>query len=445
MLVQFKVRNFLSFENEEVFDLTAGKGRNFNERISKEDKHKILKFSALFGANGSGKSNFVKAVSFSRNYIVKGNNRATVQKFFKLNSNCKDLPTKFEYKIMLNGKTFSYGFEIILSKNEIIKEWLIFNSKGNELIFEHKRSENRFILGKFFKDSNLKERLKLYAESLDSGNNMLFLSTISKYNNLFSDFDEAVLLKSVYNWFSYKLKIKYPDRFITDYTYFMSEKNLESVLGFFRDFDLSISSYKFINCPKEHIAMKLPKEIFDDFMSALEKDLFENSNDEDNTVMFGLEDDFYIAKILNEQIVFETIQFYHENTDVPFSISEESDGTKKILKLLEILFQDEDDIVYVVDEIDRCLHPLLTYNFISAFLKKAEVKNCQLIVTTHESLLLDFNLLRKDEVRLVSKINGGSVIESIGDTQIRSDKKLIKNYLFGDKGVPNINNNVYTN
>ena len=444
MLVEFKVRNFLSFENEEVFDLSAGKGRNFNERISKDDKYKILKFSALFGANGSGKSNFVKAVSFSRNYIVKGNNRATVQKYFKLNPACKDLPTKFEYKIMLNGKPFSYGFEIVLSKNEIIKEWLYFNNKNKELIFEHERSSNRFVLGKFFKDSNLRDRLKLYAESLDSGNNMLFLNAISKYNNLFLDFDEAVILKSVYSWFSNKLKIKYPDRFITDYAYFMSEKNLESVLGFFKDFDLSISSYKFINCPKEHIAMKLPKEIFDDFMSALEKDLFENT-DEENTVMFGLEDDFYIAKILNEQIVFETIQFYHENTEVPFSISEESDGTKKILKLLEILFQDEDDIVYVVDEIDRCLHPLLTYNFIDAFLKKAETKNCQLIVTTHESLLLDFSLLRKDEVRLVSKVEGSSVIESIGDTQIRSDKKLIKEYLFGKKGVPNISNNAYTN
>lgn len=445
MLIEFKVSNFLSFEKEEIFDLSAGKGRIFNERVFQDNKSKILKFSALFGANGSGKSNFVKAIQFSRSYITRGNNRATIQKYYKLKPEYKETPSLFEYKIKLNNLTYTYGFKIILSKNEIINEWLRLNNKNNELIFEHDRANNIFILGKYFKSSSLQEKLKLYSESLDSGNNSLFLSSISRYNNLFAEYEEAVILRNVYNWFSNKLKIKFPDRFITNYAYFMSEKNLDKVLSFFKDFDISISSYKFIQCSKEHIAMKLPKEIFDDFISTLEKDLLSNEDNEGNTVMFGLEDDFYVAKVLNEQIVFETIQFYHENTDVPFSISEESDGTKKILKLLEILFQDEEDIVYIVDEIDRCLHPLLTYNFVNAYLNKASQNNCQLVVTTHESLLLDFNLLRKDEVRLVSKMNGSSIIESIGDTQIRSDKKLVKEYLLGNKGVPNIKNNAFSN
>lgn len=445
MLIEFKVSNFLSFEKEEIFDLSAGKGRNFNERVFQDNKSKILKFSALFGANGSGKSNFVKAIQFSRSYITRGNNRATIQKFYKLKPEYKETPSLFEYKIKLNNLTYTYGFKIILSKNEIINEWLLLNNKNNELIFEHDRANNIFNLGKYFKSGSLQEKLRLYSESLDSGNNSLFLSSISRYNNLFAEYEEAVILRNVYNWFSNKLKIKFPDRFITNYAYFMSEKNLDKVLNFFKDFDISISSYKFIQCSKEHIAMKLPKEIFDDFISTLEKDLLSNEDNEGNTAMFGLEDDFYIAKVLNEQIVFETIQFYHENTDVPFSISEESDGTKKILKLLEILFQDEEDIVYIVDEIDRCLHPLLTYNFVNAYLNKASQNNCQLVVTTHESLLLDFNLLRKDEVRLVSKMNGSSIIESIGDTQIRSDKKLVKEYLLGNKGVPNIKNNAFSN
>jgi len=159
--------------------------------------------------------------------------------------------------------------------------------------------------------------------------------------------------------------------------------------------------------------------------------------------MFGLADDFYIAKIVDEHISFETIQFYHEGTKTPFYMSEESDGTKKIFKLLEILFQEDDDIVYVVDEIDRCLHPLLTFNFISAFLEKAKKTNCQLIVTTHESILLDFNLLRKDEVWFVSKEDGCSALESMGISNIRTDKNLMKSYLLGKIAVPNIKNNTY--
>ena len=55
MLVEFKVSNYLSFEKEEKLNLNAGKGRNFNERVFQDGKSKILKFSALFGANGSGK------------------------------------------------------------------------------------------------------------------------------------------------------------------------------------------------------------------------------------------------------------------------------------------------------------------------------------------------------------------------------------------------------
>lgn len=443
MLIEFKVKNFLSFEKEEVFNLVAGKGRTYNERLYKDKQDKILKFAAIFGANGSGKSNFVKAISFSQQYITQGNNRATIQKYYKLNSLCKESPSSFSYKIKIGEKTYTYGFEVILSKNEIMTEWLFANlNKSEELIFNHNRISNTFHLGKYFKNNELKNRLSLYADSLDSSNNNLFLNAISKYNNLFIDFPESNVLKLVFDWFLNKLKVKSPDSIVSDYAYFISDENMEDILKFFKDFDLSISYYNFIKCPKEQIALKLPKPIFDDLISNIEKALYSGSELEDNKVMFGLQDDFFIAKIIKDQISFETLQFYHENSNTPFSMYEESDGTKKIFKLLEILFQ-EGDVVYVVDEIDRCLHPLLTYNFINAFLEKAKTMNCQLIVTTHESLILDFRLLRKDEVRLISKRNGSSLIESLGDTKIRADKVLVKEYLLGEKGTPNMINNAY--
>ena len=85
MLLEFKVKNFLSFENEQQFIMNAGKGRSFNDRTYRDNYNKILKFGSLFGANGSGKSNFIKSIAFSKNYIVRGNNRATIQKYYKLN------------------------------------------------------------------------------------------------------------------------------------------------------------------------------------------------------------------------------------------------------------------------------------------------------------------------------------------------------------------------
>lgn len=442
MLIDFKVRNFLSFEKEEVFSLVAGKGRNFNERLYQNGSNKILKFSSLFGANGSGKSNFVKAISFSRDYIIRGNDRATIQKYNKINPNCKESTSSFEYKISIDQKIYTYGFEILLSKNEVVAEWLYLNtSRTDKLVFKHERKNNEFILGEYFRNNDLRNRLNIISDSISSNNGILFLKAVSTYNNLFSEHSEAIILKEVFWWFEINLKVKKPDSIISDYAYFMSEKNMDSILKFFKDFDLSISNYNFFECPKEQIALKLPKEIFEDLVSRIEKDLIED--EENNCVMFGLADDFYIAKIVDEHISFETIQFYHEGTKTPFYMSEESDGTKKIFKLLEILFQEDDDIVYVVDEIDRCLHPLLTFNFISAFLEKAKKTNCQLIVTTHESILLDFNLLRKDEVWFVSKEDGCSALESMGISNIRADKNLMKSYLLGKIAVPNIKNNTY--
>lgn len=80
----------------------------------------------------------------------------------------------------------------------------------------------------------------------------------------------------------------------------------------------------------------------------------------------------------------------------------ESDGTIRLLDLLEVLLSNKNK-TYVIDELDRCLHPSLSYKFIKIFLQKAEKSNIQLIVTTHESRLMDFDLLRRDEIWFVNK------------------------------------------
>lgn len=330
MLISFKVKNFLSFDSEADFSLVAGKGRSFNERVYKNGNSKILKFSALFGANGSGKSNFVKAILFSKNYIVRGNDRATIRKYNKINPADKETNSIFEYKFSIGSQKYIYGFEILLAKNEIISEWLyLSNSKSDKLVYKYERKEDEFIFGEYFKNKDLVNRLSIIADSISSNTCILFLKAVSTYNNLFSEYNEAEILKSVFGWFENNLKIKSPDSIISDYAYFMSQENIGSILKFFNDFDLSISRYDFFECPKEQIALKLPKEIFDDLISRIEKNLMED--DENDCVMFGLSDDFYVARLIDGRIHFETIRFYHEGTEEPFYMYEESDGTKKSL------------------------------------------------------------------------------------------------------------------
>ena len=104
---------------------------------------------------------------------------------------------------------------------------------------------------------------------------------------------------------------------------------------------------------------------------------------------------------INDDITIKTIQFEHSNSSVLFSLSEESDGTRRLLDLIEVLLSENSNKIYVIDEIDRCLHPQLTYKLIESYLKLSKKSQRQLIVTTHESTLLDFELLRRGEIWFV--------------------------------------------
>ena len=104
--------------------------------------------------------------------------------------------------------------------------------------------------------------------------------------------------------------------------------------------------------------------------------------------------------------------------------------------LIEILLCDDNDRVYVIDEINRRFHPLLTRKFVEKYLELAEKRNIQLIVTTHESELMSFDLLRKDEIAFVSKDkNGMSEFFSMEKFDARFDKKVRNAYLHGDYGA----------
>ena len=126
-----------------------------------------------------------------------------------------------------------------------------------------------------------------------------------------------------------------------------------------------------------------------------------------------------------------------------FSLKEESDGTIRLLDLLEILLSNSPNTVYIIDEVSRCLHPLLTKQFISDFLSLAADRNIQLIVTTHEADLMDLDLLRQDEIGFVGKReeNGTSKIFGLDEFGARFDKRIRKAYLEGEYGgIPKLSN-----
>ena len=122
------------------------------------------------------------------------------------------------------------------------------------------------------------------------------------------------------------------------------------------------------------------------------------------------------------------------------SLYSESDGTVRLIELASILISTADDLIFVVDELDRRLHPALSYRFIEMF-RKDNSPSKQLIFTTHETGVLTTDLFRKDEIWFVEKEGGGSRLVSLDTRRINFNERLETMYLERRKlpGIPKIN------
>lgn len=148
--------------------------------------------------------------------------------------------------------------------------------------------------------------------------------------------------------------------------------------------------------------------------------------------------DYRISMSDEGSLKFDEIVYRHDNGNVVIRSDDESDGTKKLFCILSNLLMDESDLTFIMDELDSKLHPNLTYRLIKLFLGCESMSEKQLIFTTHESSLMDFKLLRRDEIWFTDKDEvGASHIYSMEEYNERSDRRIEKAYREGRyKGVP---------
>lgn len=446
MLIRFNVRNFLSFHsrengNAEEFSMISGKTRSKKNHLYDDGKIRMLKFAAVYGANASGKSNLVKAIHFMQNTIVKGLPDGHTEKYCKIDSSNRNHASYFEIEIMLNEHYYSYGFEVILSQSRFISEWLIELHPDNteKIIFERDIEKSSYTLGNIFRQKGLYEKINIYADDIRDDAAALFLSVMNQNKkNLYQKYPEAAILKNVFFWVKDRLDINYPDQPISDYSYLSEANNVEEICRVISAFGTGITNFEMVDVPIENVLGKVPIEIQHQILSQIEQKQAKLRKQEEireiGWVMRS-NNDFFIIRLKHEDsIKCQTIEFSHGKNDILFQLSEESDGTVRLLDLLEILLAEEGK-TYVIDELDRCLHPSLTYKFVEIFLQTAYKKKIQLVVTTHESRLMDFDLLRRDEIWFVNKgSRGESNIYSLDEYNTRFDQKVDKAYLEGRYG-----------
>ena len=392
MLIRFSFRNFKSFKDENCLDMEATSLKEHEYNVAKIDNGEYLKVSAIYGANASGKTNVLQAFDYMKNRILvsddyKKNSPIDEENIYSFMIN--EEPIALEVEILArNNKIYKYGFDIL--KDKIISEWL-YEKRVNKFysIFERENNNVTMKTNKIVVLSNIDEKT-------------LFLNIYSKIDKDNEDF------ANVYYWF---MNSNYLDLGNTDFegiidkrisSKILTDKNYKKeLLKFIKTFDAGIEGINTI--PDSVEAVKNNNGIVDI------KVTHKGENGEEKSLPFYME----------------------------------SNGTRKMFYLFDF-FMDalKNGMVLFVDELDAKLHPLLTRYIINLFHNSDTNKgNGQLIYSTHDTVNLNKETFRRDEIWFAEKDKDGiSTIYSladykINDVKVRNDATYNKDYLSGRYGA----------
>jgi AAA15 family ATPase/GTPase len=390
MLIRFTVENYLSFNELIDFNMIASAEERHNHHIlqgqAAEDID-LLKTSIIYGANASGKSNLIKAMSFAQNFIVNGlaKNQTIDAKPFKLDSSCYKKPSRFEFEFSYQEKQYAYGFAV--DKNQVHEEWLF--EMGHEIekpIFERVKNSISFHFEhELFVNLAEEEKQRISYEAKSTRTNLLFLTNCQERN--------IQSLESIYQWFAEILIIVFTNS---------KHQALTSLAKFNIDFFNKV--------------IKL-------FNFGIDKIQIEEFKDKKSGNL--------VSKLI-------TVRKNKTGNDVRFEISEESEGTQRFMDFIPMIIGLSKDKVFVIDEIERSLHTLLIRKLFELLLQHElfDSAQSQLIASTHEVNLLDIkNLFRKDEIWFMEKNqNGESVLYSLANADV-DHLNITKGYLNGRFGA----------
>lgn len=439
MLIRFITKNFLSFNDEIEFSMIPGKSKRHDHHIMRgrsRSSINILRAAVIYGANASGKSNLIQAMSFARELIVNGTrpHKFVPIKRFLLDKSCVDKLTKFEFEFKSQGKYYAYGFE--LDTHRIHSEWLYeIRQTTEKMIFERTTPHENETTIKFGSIEFESKRDRQFVEFTGMGtrHNQLFLTeSIERGVEYF---------EGAYSWFDKRLTFIFPDTFAgLEIGIEREDQLMDYLLELLQLFNTGISGIGFEEIDYESEGV--------DFLDAI-ADQLKRDVDDSKIVVRGSNGKRYLTyRDEHSEIRAFKLMTKHKMKDcddeVSLEIGDESDGTQRLMELLPALIDlFNNDRIYIIDELDRSLHSTLSYKILELFLNNKKRRESQLIVTTHETGLLNLNLLRRDEIWFIEKDKtGASTVYSLEEFAPRYDKDIRKGYLLGRFGAIPIVQNV---
>ena len=436
MLLRFVIKNLYSFKGETEFNLFP------SSRATHHLHHKIqcghaeaLRFSAIYGANGAGKSNLIKAISDLRRIILRGSIAGNVLQLYKfqLSDTCLNEPVSVAIEFFFEGIVYYYSIEF--DTNRINYESLSISEKEKDrLVFE--RTSNGTQTVSFGKDYLKDKKNVLFSRVLEE--------KLLKKDDLLLSFmavnypEEIKGIKEAYFWFLDYLIIVNSDglKNLTIAHFLDTDpKMLKLLRDFLPGMKTGISSLSIISTVMDED--KIPP----DWINELK------TNPGNALVVPSSVDSRITASVVyeNGRIVLKEIQPSHlrnDGAEVKMPINFESDGTIRLIEYTPVLYHIlNQDCTVLIDEVERSLHPILIKEIITK-LSESETAKGQLVFTTHESCLLDQDILRPDEIWFAQKDQDQATqLYPLSDFNIHKTANIENGYLNGRYGgIPFLSN-----
>ena len=407
MLIEFSVKNLLSFRDKVTLSMEKGNGDENLENVITNDITDLLKTAAIYGANASGKSNILKAFSCAilmvrySNFIQLGGKWNFVKPFL-FDEISKDKRVEFEFIFIANNIKYRYFFSF--DENKIYDEILdAYYSQKPTNIFRRTNTNT-------YEFSSDKSKLEILASN--NTENKLFLSTATTWN-----YDKT---KDAYLWFSNVIDTYDNFDTLTEQdliSYSNNDNNIkEFTLKLLKEADIFIKDIS-VNYEK--------KEIDSTMIDELVPPIIKNSNK-------------YKLKNITIELEHEFIDENNNRGTYKLNFNDESSGTKVLFALAPFLKRAFDNTkIIVVDELEKSMHPKLVEFIVKLFNNKDVNKvNSQLIFTTHATNLLSLELLRRDQIWFIEKNpkNGVSDLYPLDSFPVRKDENIQKGYINGRYG-----------
>lgn len=408
MLIEFRIKNFRSFMDENVFSLVASSDKtNESKNVNKTNVRsipRVLKTTAIYGANASGKSNLIRAIQLLRAIVadsagLQPNQELNVQPF-RLNSKNENDPIEFEVTFLKNKVRYQFGFS--LTAKQIINEWLIVYKTNQPQSwysrnFDPDRNSYTYKFG-----SHMRGAKALWKNATRP--NSLFLSMATQLN--------SEQLKPIFDLITQNLIVFERGAIpMMDYTVDHIAKNgADTVKKFLAAADVGIDDIQLKSTPHTFKLMELD----------IAKGQIANPREEERDIL--------VPTFLHTSSAGSAI----------FNFEDESEGTQKLFNLAGPLFNIfERGQVLIVDELDRSLHPLLVYQLIEMFQdQEINKNNAQLIFTTHNTSILTNTLLRRDQIWFTEKANNqASKLFPLTNFALRKSEAIERGYLSGRYGA----------